>query len=210
MLFAVPSQVGYAVLAALIFGESAGLPIPGETALIVAGGLSAGGHLSLPLVIAIATVAAIVGDTLGYWLGRRGGRAFLTRDGFGASHRRRALAHADKHFARHGAITVFVGRWIPGLRYMAALVAGATRMPWRRFALANAAGALVWASAVATLARLAGPVGSLAFSVGGLALGAAMLLVSRRRQRREHERHERQRRQQRRVQSPRALPLLES
>jgi membrane protein DedA with SNARE-associated domain len=205
MLVAVPSQVGYAMLAALIFGESAGLPIPGETALIVAGGLNATGHLSLPLVIAIATVAAIAGDTLGYWLGRRGGRAFLTRDGFGASHRRRALAHADKHFARHGAITVFIGRWIPGLRYMAALVAGATRMPWRRFALANAAGALVWAGAVATLARLAGPVGSLAFSVGGLAFGGAMLLLSRRQQRRE-----RRRREQRRVRAARAVPLLES
>jgi undecaprenyl-diphosphatase len=205
MLFAVPSQVGYAMLAALIFGESAGLPIPGETALIVAGGLNATGRLSLPLVIAIATVAAIVGDTLGYWLGRRGGRAFLTRDGFGASHRRRALVHADRHFSRHGAITVFIGRWIPGLRYMAALVAGATQMPWRRFALANAAGALVWAGAVATLARLAGPVGSLVFSVGGLAFGATMLVLSHRRHRRE-----RRRREQRRTQAPRAIPLLES
>jgi membrane protein DedA with SNARE-associated domain len=134
MLFSVPSQVGYVLLGALIFGESSGLPIPGETALIVAGGLTAAGHLSLLLVIVVAAVAAIVGDTLGYWLGRRGGRALLLRDGFGARHRRRALARADRHFVRHGAATVFIGRWIPGLRYMAALVAGATKMPWRRFA----------------------------------------------------------------------------
>jgi undecaprenyl-diphosphatase len=181
MLFAVPSQVGYALVAALIFGESAGLPIPGETALIVAGGLTAAGHLSLPLVIGLAALAAILGDTLGYWLGRRGGRALLLRDGLGARHRRRALARADRHFVRHGVATVFIGRWIPGLRYMAALVAGATKMPWRRFAVANAAGAIVWAAAVTTLARLAGPMGSLVFSLAGLGIGAVMLLVGRRR-----------------------------
>jgi membrane protein DedA with SNARE-associated domain len=181
MIFGVPSQIGYVLLGALIFGESAGLPIPGETALIVAGGLTAAGHLSLPLVIAIAAAAAIVGDTLGYWLGRRGGRALLLRDGFGARHRRHALARADRHFVRHGTATVIIGRWIPGLRYMAALVAGATKMPWRRFAVANAAGAIVWAAAVTTLARLAGPVGSVAFSLTGLGIGAVMLLVARRR-----------------------------
>jgi membrane protein DedA with SNARE-associated domain len=180
MFIAVPSQVGYALLGGLVFGESAGLPIPGETALIVAGGLTAAGRLSLPLVIGIAAVAAVIGDSLGYWLGRRGGRAFLLRDGFGARHRRRALAQADRHFVRHGATTVFIGRWIPGLRYMLALVAGATKMPWRRFVVANAAGALVWAGAVATLARLAGPAGSVAFSVAGLAVGAVALLLARR------------------------------
>jgi membrane protein DedA with SNARE-associated domain len=181
MLLAVPTQIGYALLGALIFGESAGLPIPGETALIVAGGLTAAHHLSLPLVIVIAAVAATVGDSLGYLLGRRGGRAFLLRDGLGASHRRRALAHAERHFVRHGAITVVVGRWIPGVRYMAALIAGATKMPWKRFAAANAVGAVVWAGAVSTLARLAGPVGSLAFSAAGLTVGAVALVVARRR-----------------------------
>ncbi|MEA2254461.1 MAG: hypothetical protein QOG35_506, partial [Solirubrobacteraceae bacterium] len=83
MVIPVPSQIGYAALAGLILGESAGLPLPGETALITAGGLVAAGHLSLPLVIAVAAAAAIAGDTMGYVLGRRGGRALLMRDGFG-------------------------------------------------------------------------------------------------------------------------------
>ncbi|MDX6730757.1 MAG: hypothetical protein QOC54_705, partial [Baekduia sp.] len=74
MLLPVPSQVGYLALGALILGESAGLPLPGETALITAGGLVAAGHLSLVLVILVGALAAITGDTMGYWIGRRGGR----------------------------------------------------------------------------------------------------------------------------------------
>jgi undecaprenyl-diphosphatase len=183
MLFGVPSQIGYTLLGALVLGESAGLPIPGETALLVAGGLAAAGHLQLPLVIAIAAAAAITGDTLGYWLGRRGGRRFLLRDGFLAGHRRRAVGRADRFFARHGPATVFVGRWIPGLRYMAALMAGATHMPWRRFAVANALGALAWAVVVATLATVVGPAGTFAFSATGLAVAGAALAVARLRRR---------------------------
>ena len=175
MFIPVPSQIGYPALAGLILGESAGLPLPGETALITAGGLAAGGHLALPAVILVAACAAIVGDTLGYWLGRRGGRAFLLRDGFGATHRRHAVERADKFFARYGAATVFFGRWIPGVRIVAALMAGASRMSWPRFALANAAGAFAWAATVATLAMLAGPSGSLALAAGGLALGGLTL-----------------------------------
>jgi undecaprenyl-diphosphatase len=172
MFIPVPSQIGYVALAGLILGESAGLPLPGETALITAGGLVAAGHLTLPLVIAAAATAAIVGDTMGYWLGRRGGRALLMRDGFGAAHRRHAVKRADRFFARYGAATVFFGRWVPGVRIVAAVTAGAARMPWPRFAAANAAGAVCWAATVATLAMLVGPTGAALLAVGGLALGA--------------------------------------
>jgi undecaprenyl-diphosphatase len=75
MLLPVPSQLGYVALGGLILAESAGLPLPGETALITAGGPVAAGNLSLPLVILVGALAAIIGDTIGYWLGRRGGRA---------------------------------------------------------------------------------------------------------------------------------------
>jgi membrane protein DedA with SNARE-associated domain len=177
MILPVPSQIGYAALAGLILGESAGLPLPGETALITAGGLVAAGHLALPLVIVVAALAAITGDTIGYWLGRRGGRALLLRDGFGAAHRRHAVARADRFFARYGAATVFFGRWVPGVRVVAAVMAGATRMTWPRFALANAAGAFGWAATVATLATLLGPTGSLLLAGGGLALGGLTLAV---------------------------------
>src|SRR3977135_1414425 len=100
MFLSVPSHVGYVALGGLILGESAGLPLPGETALITAGGLVAAGHLSLPLVIVVAALAAIPGDTVGYWLGRRGGRALLMRDGFGATHRRHAVRRPGPLFDR--------------------------------------------------------------------------------------------------------------
>lgn len=178
VLLPVPAQIGYPALAGLILGESAGLPLPGETALITAGGVAAGGRLALPLVIVVAATAAIVGDTIGYWLGRRGGRAFLLRDGLGAAHRRHAVQRADRFFARYGSATVFFGRWVPGVRVVAAICAGATRMPWRRFAVANAAGAFAWAATVSSLAMVLGPTGSLALAAGGLTLGALTLALA--------------------------------
>jgi membrane protein DedA with SNARE-associated domain len=178
MVIPVPASLGYPALAGLIFGESAGLPLPGETALITAGGLAAAGHLALPAVIAVAVAAAVTGDTLGYWIGRRRGRSFLLRDGFMAGHRRHAVSRADRFFARHGTATVFVSRFVPGVRVVAAVMAGATQMPWRRFALANATGALVWATIVSTFAYLVGPTGAAALALAGLAFGAAALGVA--------------------------------
>ncbi|MCW3010234.1 MAG: DedA family protein [Solirubrobacterales bacterium] len=184
MLIPVPAALGYPALGALVFGESTGLPVPGETALITAGGLAAAGHLALPVVVVIAIVAAVTGDTLGYWIGRRRGRAFLLRDGFMADHRRRAVTRADRFFARRGTATVFVSRFIPGVRVVAAVMAGATRMPWRRFALANTLGAIVWATTVAGLAYLLGPSGAAMLAVGGLAFGGLALTGGWWRQRR--------------------------
>jgi membrane protein DedA with SNARE-associated domain len=184
MIIPVPSQLGYAALAGLILGESAGLPLPGETALITAGGLVAAGHLALPLVILVAALAAIVGDTIGYWIGRRGGRALLLRDGIGATHRRHAVAVADRFFARYGVATVFFARWIPGVRIVGAVTAGAALMPWRRFGPANAAGAFAWAATISTLAVLAGPTGSLFLAAGGLCLGAISFVIAWRSHRR--------------------------
>jgi membrane protein DedA with SNARE-associated domain len=177
MLLPVPAHLGYPVLAVLIFGESAGLPLPGETALLTAGGLAAAGSLALPLVILVAATAAIAGDTVGYWLGRRGGRAFLLRDGFLAEHRRDAVMRADRFFDRYGTATVFCGRWVPGIRVIAAVMAGATQMSWKRFVIANALGAFAWAGTVATLASVLGPTGSLLLAAAGLSLGAIAAAV---------------------------------
>jgi undecaprenyl-diphosphatase len=187
VVVAVPGNIGYPLLAGLILGESAGLPLPGETALIAAGGLAAAGHLALPFVILVAAAAAVTGDTLGYLLGRRRGRAFLMRGGFMAAHRRHAIERADWFFERYGTATVFFGRWIPGLRVVAALTAGAARMPWRRFALANATGALAWAATVSTLAMLVGPAGSAFLALGGLGLGAVTGAVAWWHQRRRRQ-----------------------
>lgn len=171
MLASVPSQLGYWALAGFVFGESAGVPIPGETALIAAGLLARNGTLSLTIVIAVAAVAAMLGDNVGYWIGRRGGRAALTRDGFLAGHRRRALARGEHFFAAHGPKTVFIGRWVTGVRIVAAVLAGASEMRWRTFALYNAAGAVAWSATVAGFAALVGPVAA------GLIYGAGFVAV---------------------------------
>ena len=184
-MLAVPSQLGYPVLFALIFGESAGLPLPGETALLTAGVLAGTGRLSLPLVIAVAVVAAVTGDTLGYWLGRRGGRAVLAhRRGPFAAFRRLALERGERFFERHGAKTVFLGRFVPGVRVVAAVLAGAGAMPWPRFAIYNLSGAFVWAATVASLASLVGPAVAAAMWIAALGAtvvgGLVALLRSRR------------------------------
>jgi undecaprenyl-diphosphatase len=184
-MLAVPSQLGYPVLFGLIFGESAGLPLPGETALLTAGVLAGTGRLSLPLVIGVAIIAAVAGDTLGYWLGRRGGRAILARRrGPLAALRLHALERGESFFDRHGAKTVFLGRFVPGVRVVAAVLAGAGAMPWPRFAVYNLAGAFVWASLVASLASLVGPAvaaGLWVFAAGAAVIAGTVALVRSRR-----------------------------
>ena len=169
----VPAHLGYPLLFALIFGESAGVPLPGETALLAAGVLAGAGHLSLPLVIGAAVAGAVAGDTLGYWLGRRGGRAVLQHRGPFAAFRAHALERGERFFERHGAKTVFLGRFVPGVRVVAAVLAGAGAMPWPRFALYNVSGAFVWAATVASLASLVGP--TVAAAVWVVALGAVVV-----------------------------------
>lgn len=171
MFINVPSHLGYGVLAALIAGESAGLPIPGETALISAALLTGPGGLSLPVVIAVAAGAAIVGDNIGYWFGRRAGRrALLAERGPFRRHRRHLLARGEVFFARHGAKAVVLGRFVAGVRVVAAVVAGATGMRPGTFFVANAVGAIGWAASTALLVSLLGPAGALIALVSGWAL----------------------------------------
>jgi membrane-associated protein len=150
---------GYWVLALVVMLENAGLPVPGETALLAAGFLTGpeGGHrLRLSTVVLIASLSAAAGDNLGFWLGRRvarprlaAGRRFL----FLTPDRMRA---AERYFHRYGAATVFFARFVTGLRVVAGPAAGASGMRWGRFLVANAAGALCWAFAVALAGHYAG------------------------------------------------------
>ena len=174
-MFSVPSHLGYAALFGLVAAESAGVPVPGETALVAAGLLAGAGKLSLPIVILVGTAAAIIGDNVGYVLGRRGGRAILVRDGFLAGHRRKGVAKGEAFFARHGSKAVFFGRWVPGVRVVAAVLAGASAMPWRRFVLYNALGGFAWSATVAGLAAILGPTAAATlYGAGALvAVGAA-------------------------------------
>ena len=162
--------VGYAGLAALVGAESAGLPVPGETSLIAAAVLASQGHLSIPLVIAVAACAAIVGDNLGYLIGRRGGRWLLTRHGWGESRRQRLLARGEAFFERYGGKAVFLGRWLPWLRFTAAWLAGASRMPWPRFLLWNGLGGVAWATSIGLAAYFLGKAAAAVIGATGIAL----------------------------------------
>ena len=143
---------GYPLLFVLVMAESSGVPIPGETALITAAVLASGGKLKIELVIPLAAAAAIVGDNIGYLIGRKGGRWLLERPGRFQRQRLDVLETGEPFFERHGPKAVFFGRFILGLRVWASWLAGATRMRWRSFFLWNALGGICWASAIGLLA----------------------------------------------------------
>jgi membrane protein DedA with SNARE-associated domain len=147
---------GYPLLGLLVMAESGGVPVPGETALIVGGVLASRGTLRIELVIAVAAGAAIVGDNIGYYIGRRGGRWLLERPGPFHEHRLRVLETGEPFFARHGPKAVFFGRFILGLRTWASWLAGANHMRWRTFVLWNALGGICWATGVGLLAYFVG------------------------------------------------------
>src|SRR5205085_8253701 len=166
---------GLLVLFLRIAAESAGLPLPGETALIAAGVLASQGDLNIAAVIAVAAVAAIVGDNVGYWLGRVGGRKLLTRWGWLQRHASRVLPWSERFFARHGGKTIFLARFFAVLRVTAAFIAGVSRMHWWQFFLWNAAGGICWALGVGLVAYYAGHAAADAINRYGLIAGAAIV-----------------------------------
>jgi membrane protein DedA with SNARE-associated domain len=148
---------GLPLLFAVVMLESFGLPLPGETALIAFGVLASQGHYSIVTVIVVAAAAAIIGDNLGYWLiGRLGGRRLFERWGPLRRYSERFLPAAERLMAKHGGKIVFFGRFIAVLRYTAAWAAGIAKMPWGEFLFWNAAGGIVWASAVGLVAYYGG------------------------------------------------------
>jgi len=146
------TTAGYPLLIVLVMAEAGGVPIPGETALITAAILASQGKFDIVLVIAFAALGAIVGDNIGYVIGRKGGRWLLERPGPFRRQRREVLAVGEPFFERHGPKAVFFGRFLLGLRTWASWLAGATRMHWRVFAVWNAAGGICWATAVGLIA----------------------------------------------------------
>ena len=142
---------GYAFLFAIVAIESFGIPLPGETALVSAGALAALGRLDLAGVIAAAAAGAIAGDNAGYWLGRKGGIALVRRYGARVGLDEAKLARVHGFFDRHGAKTVFIGRFVALLRSWAAALAGVACMPYRTFTLYNALGGVAWAALFGSL-----------------------------------------------------------
>jgi membrane protein DedA with SNARE-associated domain len=145
---------GYPVLFAGVMLENAGLPIPGETAVLLAGFLaSAAGDrvFDIRLVIALTALAATLGDNMGYWLGREFARPRLQRGRGFLFLTPRTLEVAEGYFRVYGVWTIFFARFVTGIRVIGALAAGTAGMPWPRFFLANASGALLWATAISLL-----------------------------------------------------------
>ena len=190
-ILSVAHNIGYPTLFLLVLAESAGIPLPGETALIAAAVLAGRHHLQIPLVIGLAAAAAIVGDNLGCVIGAKGGRWLLQRPGPFARQRARVLETGEPFFARHGSTAVFLGRWILGLRTWAAWLAGASGMPWRSFFFWNAAGGISWATAVGLLAYYAGHSAAATATLFGVAGLVGVLVVPgtliARRRRRKHD-----------------------
>jgi membrane-associated protein len=159
---------GYPLLIVLIMAESAGVPLPGETALIVGAVLAAAGKLEIELVIAAAAAAAILGDNIGYQIGRRGGRWLLARPGPFRAQRRQVLEMGEPFFERHGPKAVFFGRFVLGLRTWASWLAGAGHMRWRTFFLWNALGGICWATGVGLIAYFLGRTAGNLFTTFGI------------------------------------------
>ncbi len=151
------NTIGYPAVAVFIMIESSGIPFPGETMLLLASFYAAVSHqLQIPLVIACAAFGAIIGDNIGYYIGRTGGRAIVVRFGKYFFIKTEHLDRAEEYFAKHGDKTVFFGRFIAVLRAWAAFLAGINNMHWRTFLFYNAAGGIVWAATFGTLGYVAG------------------------------------------------------
>ena len=190
-LLGLPPLLVYAALFAVVAAESSGLPVPGETSLIAVAILASQHQgITIELVIAVAALGAIIGDNVGYVLGRHAGRRLLTREGRWMERRRRFLVRGEAFFERHGSRAVFLARWVPGLRVVGSWLAGAHHMPWRTFLLWNALGGIAWAASIGLAAYLLGHVAATIFRTFGLVglavvllAGAALFLWHRRKQR---------------------------
>jgi undecaprenyl-diphosphatase len=138
---------GYAIVGLATFLENsvgAGVIVPGETLVIVGGFYARIGELWLPMVAVVAVTGAILGDNLGFWIGRRFGRGFFERHGRKILVTPERLNAAERYYASHGGKTVFLGRFIPVVRSVGFIVAGVAHMPWRRFLAYDVAGAAIW------------------------------------------------------------------
>ena len=155
------STHGYWMVAFIVALESMGLPLPGETILILAAIYAATEPgFNIWVVIAVAAVGAIVGDNAGYWLGKRYGYALLLRHGSRIGMFEARIKLGQYLFLKHGAKVVFLGRFVALLRILAAFLAGVNHMPWRTFLIANASGGIIWAAV---------------FGVGGYFFGKLLL-----------------------------------
>jgi membrane protein DedA with SNARE-associated domain len=175
-IFGVSSKLGY-VLPAIIGLESMGVPSPGETALVLAAVLASQGKLQIWLVIVIGVSSAIMGDNIGYLLGRRFGREAIVARGPLHKHRVRAVEAGERFFDRHGPRAVFFARWIALVRFAAAWLAGINRMHWRTFFFWNALGGISWGITYGLVGYYGGEAAGHVLAQVGIAGAIALALV---------------------------------
>lgn len=194
------ASYGYLVVFLLVMIESIGVPVPGETALVGAALYAGSTHkLEIWWVIAAAIAGAIIGDNIGYTIGRYGGAKLLLRHGHRVGLHEGRLKIGIWLFRRHGGKVVFWGRFVSILRTYAAFLAGTNQMAWPRFLVFNAAGAVVWATAYgvayyvfgSALSKLSTTI-DVTLGVAGIAFLAAFLVWSKRKEDELLERAERE------------------
>mgnify|MGYP000011599812 FL=1 len=176
---------GYGVVFAAMVLESAGLPLPGETVTLLGGYAAGSGHLNLAGVIAAASSGAMVGDSIGYWVGRRAGWPLLLRVGRLLRQSPEQMETLRIQFLNHAGKSVLLGRFVAVLRVVAGPMAGAVGMPYGRFLVFNCTGAVLWATTMVSLAWLGGRwipfqrmvEGVLEFGIGALVLVALIVAV---------------------------------
>jgi membrane protein DedA with SNARE-associated domain len=172
-----PGILVYCLVAFLVFGEAAlfiGFVLPGETAVIVAGVVASKGHVNVATLCVLVVVSAIVGDSVGYEVGRRYGAQLITLPLVRSRHT--SIERALEGLRRRGPIYVFVGRFTAFLRAVMPGLAGMSRLPYRRFLLANASGAVLWGVAYTLLGYFAGTALNPIERVSGL-VGIGILVV---------------------------------
>ena len=151
------AQYGHWAVAAALLLENAGLPVPGETILLLASFLAYSEHrLHLPYIIVIGTIAATIGDNIGFAIGHYGGRRFLAKYMRGLHISARIVHRGERIFHKYGPATVFFARFVAGLRVLGGPLAGVLRMPWKKFAVFNFLGAVLWVTTISSVGYLFG------------------------------------------------------
>ena len=173
----IPPNLGYVAVFALIAVETMGTRCPGETALIAAALLAHDGQLEIVAARPIASAAAILGDNLGFAIGRHGGRRLFVRPGPFHEHRLKVLEQGEPFFEKHGPKAVFLGRWVAGLRIASAWLAGMNKMSWPTFLFWNALGGIVWGDATAFAVYALGDVAERIFAVAGPAAAGVFVVA---------------------------------
>jgi len=177
-IYGLISQYGYLIVFLLVGIESLGIPLPGETALITAAAFAAMGRLNIFGVILAAASGAILGDNGGYWIGKKGGLALVHKYGRYMHLDEKKIETVNRFFRKHGAKTVFIGRFISLLRTWAAVLAGVACMPWGTFMMYNALGGVTWAVFFGTMGYFFGKnLPRLERYLGQASMAAALLLA---------------------------------